>query len=455
MKFLLLILKNVRRNAVRSLLTAVGTMVLVFVVTLVWSILDFLDKVTADKSDNLKAIVTERWQIPSQMPFAYADSLGDGAARHPNDVHPLDSMSWQFYGGTIDPTKRTIENILFAFAMQPDKVGTMLDELELKDLPPDKADSVRKSIAGLKDKRNGIILGREKLSQIHKRVGDRFTVTGLNYKDIDLEFEVVGIFPDGRYDKSAVMNSRLFERGARRLSAVARGSKASAGRQVAESRLAPRARHAAFNTVQEQISQSPLYTSPAVKCETASSGIATFLEAYRDLIWGMRWLLAPAILLTLSLVIANAISISVRERRLEFAVLRVLGFRPLQVLALVVGEAVLLGAGSGLISTVATYTLINKVIGGINFPIAFFGAFFIPRQAIWWGLGIGVSTALAGSVVPALDRQPHPRYRGLFQSRLMRHGIVRPSYWPPTRPPRSGLPASRGARLAGGAVCSA
>ncbi len=159
MKFLLLILKNVRRNAVRSILTAVGTMVLVFVVTLVWSILDFLDKVTAEKSDNLKAIVTERWQIPSQMPFAYADSLGDGAARHPNDIHPLDSMSWQFYGGTIDPAKRTIENILFAFAMEPDKVGTMLDELELKDLPPDKADNLRQSIARLKEKRNGIILG--------------------------------------------------------------------------------------------------------------------------------------------------------------------------------------------------------------------------------------------------------------------------------------------------------
>ena len=65
-----------------------------------------------------------------------------------------------------------------------------------------------------------------------------------------------------------------------------------------------------------------------MKCETASSGIATFLEAYRDLIWGMRWLLAPAILVTLSLVISNAISISVRERRMELAVLKVLGFRP-------------------------------------------------------------------------------------------------------------------------------
>ena len=49
---------------------------------------------------------------------------------------------------------------------------------------------------------------------------------------------------------------------------------------------------------------------PAVKCETASSGIASFLEAYRDMIWGLRWLLSPAILVTLSLVISITFALS-------------------------------------------------------------------------------------------------------------------------------------------------
>jgi hypothetical protein len=42
MKFLMLIFKNLRRNLVRSLLTSAGVMVLVFVITLIWSILGFL-----------------------------------------------------------------------------------------------------------------------------------------------------------------------------------------------------------------------------------------------------------------------------------------------------------------------------------------------------------------------------------------------------------------------------
>jgi len=401
-KFLMLIVKNVRRNLVRSTLTALGTMVLVFVFTLIWSILSFLDLVTSEKTENLKAFVTEKWQIPSQMPFAYASTLSEGAARNATDLHPADSMTWQFYGGTIDPAKRTRENIVFAFALEPTKLGSMMDDLEIKSLPADKAAQVQDLIKRLTEKRDGIIIGWEKLQQMNKRVGERIKVTSLNYKDIDLEFEILGTFPEGRYNLSAVMN-RDYLNGA--LDAYPRSH---AGQKHA---LADKALNLvwlrvpdveAFTTIQQQIMTSPLYSSPAVKCETASSGISTFLESYRDLIWGMRWLLAPAILLTLSLVIANAISISVRERRLEFAILRVLGFRPRQILALVVGEAIALGATAGLISTGLTFYVINYVMGGVNFPIAFFGAFFIPVAAIGWGLGVGVATALLGSVVPAV-----------------------------------------------------
>ena len=101
---------------------------------------------------------------------------------------------------------------------------------------------------------------------------------------------MVGVFPDGRYDKSAVMNRDYLNAA---LDAYPR-SHAGQKHPLADKTLnlvwlrVPDMR--AFNTVQEQIAQSPLYTSPAVKCETASSGIATFLEAYADLIWGMRWL---------------------------------------------------------------------------------------------------------------------------------------------------------------------
>jgi putative ABC transport system permease protein len=137
-----------------------------------------------------------------------------------------------------------------------------------------------------------------------------------------------------------------------------------------------------------------------VKCETISSGIANFIDAYRDLLWGMKWLLVPAILISMTLVISNAIAITVRERRTEMAVLKVLGFRPLQIQVLVLGEAVLVGGLSGLVATAGAIAIVNGVYGGVPFPIAFFPAFRVPWWALTWGVAIGGGTGLLGSFLP-------------------------------------------------------
>jgi putative ABC transport system permease protein len=391
MKLFVLILKNLRRNLLRTGLTSVAIMVLVLVVTLVWTVLWFLDRVTAEKSKDFKAIVTERWQLPSQMPFSYAASLSEGAARRPEDIRPDDSMTWQFYGGTLDPGKLTRENMVFFFAMDPRKIRSMMDDGDTFDPA---------LIEKLAQNKRGALIGRERLEALNKRVGERFTLNSINYKDINLEFEIVGVCPEGRYNQSAFMNRDYL------LDALDAYQKRTGTRHpLAEKTLnlvwlkVPDTD--TFRQISEQIMSSAQYTAPAVKVETASSGIAAFLDAYRDLLWGMKYLLVPAILVTMTLVIANAISISVRERRIEMAVLKVLGFGPSQILLLVLGEALLIGGGSGLLSAGGAYALINFVIGGIKFPIAFFPAFYIPINALWWGFAIGAGAAFFGSFLPA------------------------------------------------------
>src|SRR5262249_33691578 len=107
---------------------------------------------------------------------------------------------------------------------------------------------------------------------------------------------------------------------------------------------------ATFGRVADQVQSRGRYTAPAVKCATASAGIASWLERYRGLLRFLRWMFIPAVLAVIALVIATAISISVRERRTEMAVLKVLGFAPGQILALVLGEALLIGVVSGVVS---------------------------------------------------------------------------------------------------------
>ena len=124
------IARSLRRNLLRSTLTGLATFVLVLVITLVWSVLAFLDKQTEAKSHNLKAIVSEKYESPSQMPFAYGEKISEGAPRKKGDyrVDPnKDAMAWAFYIGTVEPGKMTRESMLFFFAMDPRKVLS-LDE---------------------------------------------------------------------------------------------------------------------------------------------------------------------------------------------------------------------------------------------------------------------------------------------------------------------------------------
>src|SRR5712692_9901494 len=102
MKFFLLILKNLRRNKLRTFLTCLATMVLVFVVTMIWTMVYFIESYTKEKSGNLKAIVTARFDMTGRMPLSYSDPLSQGAYSKPGDKTPKDSAAWQFYIGTID-----------------------------------------------------------------------------------------------------------------------------------------------------------------------------------------------------------------------------------------------------------------------------------------------------------------------------------------------------------------
>ena len=149
-------------------------------------------------------------------------------------------MTWQFYGGTLDQGPATRENIVFAIAMDPRKIRTMMDELE--DIPPEQAAPLDAAVAKMLANRRGIILGKDRLAALNKRVGERFT---------DLQPDVPGHRPGvrdcGRFSAGALgrlrgHERRLPQRGDRRLRPQARQLPAPAGRQAAEPGLAAAAR---------------------------------------------------------------------------------------------------------------------------------------------------------------------------------------------------------------------
>jgi putative ABC transport system permease protein len=400
-----LVLKNLRRNLMRTTLTCTATMVLVFVVTMVWTILYFMDLIQRERAKDLKLIVSERWQIPSQLPMTHANYLDPSHPQFLSELHGLygknDFMTWSFYGGTMDPKKMTPENLVFFFTMAPETIVTMMDDLG--DLDP-------ALIAKMTDPRKpeAVLIGSEKLRSIGQEAtfrskgSARVKLTSINYKDLDLEVEIVGVLPDGRYNQSAIMRVDYFNAAFDKYARERGKQHELSGKRMNLIWVRVPDRDT-FDRVGSIIENHSVFADRPLKVETASSGISSFLDAYKDLLWGLRWLLVPAILVIMSLVMSNAISITVRERRTEMAVMKVLGYRPNQILRLVLGEALLVGAVSGLAAATATYLFFNLKWGGIPFRIGFFPVFRIPEFALIWGLAIGSTTAFLGSFLPALS----------------------------------------------------
>jgi putative ABC transport system permease protein len=101
----------------------------------------------------------------------------------------------------------------------------------------------------------------------------------------------------------------------------------------------------------------------------------------------------------MTVIVANAISITVRERRMEIAVLKVLGFGPNQIMFLILGEGILLGTLAGGLSATVVWALMNNV----KLQILFFGGFNVPDAAVAWGFLAGAGTAFIGSIGPAVS----------------------------------------------------
>jgi putative ABC transport system permease protein len=231
----------------------------------------------------------------------------------------------------------------------------------------------------------------------------------MNYKDITGVFDIIGELPEGKYEGVSFMNIKYLLEGLNAYEREMRKPHPMADKciNLIWVRLPNKE---AFQELSALVDPPPVrnpgqkeplrrFVNPPIKLETASSGIGTWMASFKDIFWGMKYILVPAMIAIMSLVVANAISISVRERRTEMAVLKVLGFQPRHVMLLVLGEALLVGFLAGGMSSFLAWGL----LGSFKFQIMFFGAFFVPKAALVYGPLLGMAVAFAGSIVPAMS----------------------------------------------------
>ncbi len=455
-----LVFRSLRRNLLRTALTYAALFVLTGMLTFIYGIVKSLDDMTKDKEGQQMVILTEKYGIPSQMPPGYLGKLAgviekldpadrprplttayrrtEGLPPSPiGDVTAEENerlfiapagglsaaddarlevltkqglkdnmMTWSFVGASTDPTKFTKDSSTFFFALDPDAVVTgMMSEQGLKrEELGDKrwADLVRVMELVKQDKRN-VIIGEDQLKIMNLRVGQTVKVYGTNYKELEFECVIVGAFPSGtrlstasamRYD---YLRSKLDEYEARKGKAHPLNDRSL---NLVWVRMPNKP---AFERLAEQVNGAKNFERP-VKMETFSAAIGSFLEPLKDILWGTKYIIMPAIVGIMCLVIGITITIGVRERWGEMAVMKVLGFQPWQVMGMVVAEAVLVGVYGGLLSTVVVYFL-PRVISWINAqldgPLKFFDNMKFPEEILLYGPLLGIAVGLIGAALPS------------------------------------------------------
>ena len=80
-RMFLLGVKNLRRNLLRTTITGLVIRVLSFIVTMIWTIIYFIDLATTERAKDLKIIVTYKWSVPSQLPMTHADYLNPASSK--------------------------------------------------------------------------------------------------------------------------------------------------------------------------------------------------------------------------------------------------------------------------------------------------------------------------------------------------------------------------------------
>lgn len=403
-KLILIMFRGLLRSPLRTSLTYLALFVLTLVLSLIYSVLNFIGLVTTEKEANFKAIVTHKTVIPSQMPRAHYERFKEICRKLPPGMRPEngddDVLAWSFLGGTTDPITKRPNGSIWLFCLEPRKAPKMMDEFN--DLSPAEKAQLDAAIEVMDKNPQAIVVNKTRLKKMNLKVGQRIKITGLNYPDLVFECDIVGEIPEGRLEGLGIMNSAyLFSQ----LDSYQRDK--AKNRSGDPHPMADKCvnliwvklpNKEAFERLSAMVNDTGNFNTPQIKLETASSGIGTWLDSFKDIFFGMKYVMTPAMVAIMCLVIANAISIGVRERRTELAVLKVLGFQPRHIMLLVLGEAVLVGLMAGFMSTFLAWYF----IGGFKFQIAFFGAFFVPTLVLFYGPLLGAVVAITGSLGPAL-----------------------------------------------------
>lgn len=338
MKFLPFIAKHLRKNWIRSLTTVVAMAVCIFLFCVLQSVLAELSSLLETRAAN-RLITRHAVSLVFNIPLSYGERM-----KSVPGVKRVATTSW--FGGSLpakkegkaeedeeDAGSQDWSNFFPNMAVEPEPYFAMSPEFIV---PPDQ---MRDFMADQK----GTVIGRKLADKFGWKIGDHFHLESFipPYRKPDGPFEfVVRAIADtdlGKYPGTD-LNIMFFHW---KYLYEATGRRVSAGTYTIEIDDPNRA-----GEISRAIDALFENSSARTRTETEKAFMAGFMSMAGNLALLLNGI-GLAVSFTILLVTANTMSMAIRERRTEIAVLKTLGFTSLQVMGLIVAEALLLGALGG------------------------------------------------------------------------------------------------------------
>jgi putative ABC transport system permease protein len=395
MKFLPYLLKHLRRNWFRTTLTVLAMAMCIFLFCTLQSVLAQVGSLLDSRSAN-RLVTRNSVSLTFPLPIAYGARIQSVPG-----VTRVAMSNW--FGGSLPAKKEgkaenasssttDWSNFFPNLAVELEPFLAMYPEYQI---PPDQYRAL------VQDQR-GCVIGRQLADKFGWKIGDTFYLESFipthRKPDGPFEFVVRAIFDTDPVKYSGTStNMMLFSR---TYLYEATGRKLQAGTYYVEIQDPQKA-----GEVSAAIDRLFANSDNQTRTETEKAFAASFVAMAGNLALLLNGI-GIAVTFTILLVVANTMSIAVRERRKEIGVLKTLGFTSGQVMGLVVAESLLIALIGGAVGVAGSRGIMWAFTHtpGLKDALAGLGLSQLRLQPLVAALGLGVAVFLgfAAGFVPAL-----------------------------------------------------
>jgi putative ABC transport system permease protein len=327
MKYAPYVIKHLRRNWIRTASTLAGLALCIFLICVLETVLNAIRQTTRD-ADPSRIITRHAVSLSFRLPVSYKPRI-----QAIPGVRAVAVSTW--FGGIYRDVKDYFPN----YAVESEDYFRMYPEIRI---PPQQYKEYLQDMQGL-------LIGSELAARQGLKIGDQIQMQSIQKARFGLRdrltFNVRGIYTADPAQASRVNLGTAYFHFKYLYETVKDTAGPYAGAGVFNVQIAnPSQAAAVMRAIDANFENSDVQT----KTETEGAYLAGFINLVGNLA-GLLNTIGMAVAFTILLVTANTMSMAVRERRTEIAVLKTLGFSGALVMSLIIVEALALGVIGGLV----------------------------------------------------------------------------------------------------------